>query len=43
VTNGGKVSTTAQFRQAGTYTLRAIASDSLLFGTADATVTVAAR
>jgi hypothetical protein len=43
VTNGGKVSTTAHFRQAGTYTLRAIASDSLLFGTADATVTVAAR
>ena len=43
VTNGGRVSTTAHFSQPGTYTLRAIASDSLLFGTADATVTVAAR
>ena len=43
VTNGGSASTTARFSVPGTYVLRAVGSDSLLFGVKDITVNVAGR
>lgn len=43
VANGGKASTSATFSQPGTYVVRAIASDSLLYGVKDVTIVISAR